>query len=108
MKLNVKESASKSLTSIDKQLTKELKADAIKAGWPRKVVNSLTIKITKLGISVSYPENMDEEVSGLEYGTLTLPPNPVFRKFIDKHKDVVVGNIIDWSLDYLEENGLIP
>lgn len=108
MKLSFVESATKSLSSLDKKLTDALRKDAVRAKWPTSVVSNLTVKTTKAGIAVVYPEDIANVVGDLEYGTMGTSPKSVLRKFVNDHSGSISDNITDWSLNYLEENDIIP
>jgi hypothetical protein len=108
MTLAFKDSAKTSLKDLNKALTTELRSDALAAGWPRELVKSLEVSINKLSIMIDYDERYAVKIEDLEYGTEDTNPSPVFRKFIDKHGDIVTGAVTDWSLNYLMDSGLIP
>lgn len=97
-----------SLTGLDKDLTKELRADAIRAGWPARIAKNLTVVVNKLAITIKYDDRYNQEVDDLEYGTEDLTPNPIFRTFLNKHSDLIDNKVTDWSLDYLINGDIIP
>jgi len=97
-----------SLTGLDKKLTKELRADAVRAGWPAIIVKNLTVVVNKLAITIKYDDRYSQEVNDLEYGTEDMAPNPIFRTFLNKHSGLIDDQVTDWSLDYLMKGDIIP
>jgi hypothetical protein len=97
-----------SLKGLDKSLTTELRADAVKAGWPAKVAKNLTVTVDKLSILIKYPDEYNQQVDDLEYGTEDLTPKPIFRTFLNKHSDLIDNQVSEWSLDYLINGDIIP
>jgi hypothetical protein len=91
------------LSEVNAALTQELKNDALAAGWPVKVVDSLTVTTNNFNIVVNYDEIYDIEIGDLEYGTENSLPKPVFRLFLDKHSTIISDNMADSYLKYLEE-----
>lgn len=94
----------------DKQdaLTKQLQKDAIKLGWPANVARSLSVHISEAGITVEYPESMDDAIGDLEYGGADNSPSVVFRMFDERHRDEILSYITDASVDYLIGKDIIP
>jgi hypothetical protein len=95
MTVNLVDSAIKNLRSVEKDLTKALKLDAKRAGWPANVVNTLNVRVLRNEIVVNYPETYSESVDDLEYGSLEASPKPVFRTFINKHIGKITSNLED-------------
>jgi hypothetical protein len=91
------------LSEINATLTQELRNDALAAGWPSKIVSSLTVTTSNFNIVVNYDQEFDVEIGDLEYGTQDSAPRPVFRLFIDKHSNIISDNVADSYLKYLED-----
>jgi len=91
------------LSEINATLTQELRNDALAAGWPTNVVESLSITANGFSFVVNYGSKYDNEIGDLEYGTQDIAPKPVFRLFIDKHSNIISDNVADSYLKYLED-----
>ena len=65
-------------------LTANLRNYARQAGWPVSIVMQLSVSNERSDgkWSVKYPTAIDNQVIDLEYGTDSVPPNPVIRDFI--------------------------
>ena len=101
-------SLSNALASKERELTKQLQKDAVNLGWPVAVARSLSVKITEAGITVEYPEKMDDAIGDLEYGGTDNGPSVVFRMFDERHRNEILSYITDASVDYLVEKDIIP
>ena len=91
------------LSEVNAVLTQELKNDALAAGWPAKIIQTLTVTTSSLSIVVNYDEAYDVQIGDLEYGSEQSAPKPVFRLFLDKHSNIISDNMADSYLKYLEE-----
>lgn len=68
-------------TSIEEELTLELKALAADQGWPEHLTDVLSIKVLGNKVDVHYPESLADEIELVEYGNQNLPPSSVIRSF---------------------------
>lgn len=68
-------------TSIEDELTTELKVVASAQGWPEHLTDVLSIRVTGKAIDVHYPESLSDEIELLEYGNQNQPPSSVIRHF---------------------------
>lgn len=68
-------------TSIEDELTTELKALAATQGWPEHLTDVLSVRVTGKVIDVHYPESLSDEVELAEYGNQDRPPASVIRHF---------------------------
>jgi hypothetical protein len=98
----------KALTSIAPQLTKQLRVAAKTAGWPEKIIKSISISTNNGQIAVMYPEKLKSDVEDLEYGNGDVPPAPVIRTFVDKNKNFIDGVVAEASIDALFKAGVLP
>lgn len=108
MTIDVTETVIKHLSALDADLTKQLRKEATNANWPASVVKNLSVKTVKTGITISYPQDIEAEVGDLEYGTMNTPPSPVLRKFVVNNSAVISDTMLESSLNYLEDMGVIP
>jgi hypothetical protein len=95
--------ASPLLSEINAPLTQELKNDAIAAGWPAQIVETLTVTTNNFSIVANYDQIYSAQIGDLEYGSQKEGPRPVFRLFLDKHSNIISDNVADSYLKYLEE-----
>lgn len=68
-------------TSIEEELTLELKAMAEAQGWPDHLTDVISVKVLGNKIDVHYPESLSDEVELVEYGYQDRPPQSVIRVF---------------------------
>ena len=101
------DSAVDSLRSIEPKLTKELRAAAIKAGWPKEVARVLKVTVVDDSLSVNYPNKYEDQIGDLEYGTRTIGPKPVFRMFMKKHSKTVADAMEKWVMSQLTKSGAL-
>jgi hypothetical protein len=80
-------------------LNKLLKSTALSAGWPKNLVDNLTVAFDGKALYVNYPEQYAQQVEDLEYGAVGSLPNPAIRPFINRSdsvlKTVFQGKIFD-------------
>lgn len=93
MNIDVANSAVKDLRKLETKLTRDVKVSAVRAGWPKKLVNSLQVKVLTDEIVVTYPDQYADEIEDLEYGTRTTSPRSVFRFFMNKSGAPVADSI---------------
>jgi hypothetical protein len=67
--------------------TTTLKNNALAAGWPEDMVKHLKVVSENGAFSVRYPEEHNQSMLTLEYGTDVIPPSPVIRNFLQRSKD---------------------
>jgi len=89
----VKDAAEKA----SEQLTPMLQQLAIAAGWPADVAFSLSVKPKDGELHVSYPEELDEQINNLEYGTPSSAPASVIRPFVARIGSHI-GNVLEDSV----------
>ena len=99
------DSAVESLRSLEPKLTREVRAAAIKAGWPKEVAKVLSVKVEDDAIDVTYPDKYADQIGDLEYGTRTTGPKPVFRMFAKKHAKTVSEAMEKWVMTQLTKSG---
>lgn len=85
------------------QLTEELRATAKNSGWPKDVIDALTVTFDGSNIIVDYPKQISQLVDNLEYGNGSNLPNSVIRSFIYRSGDTVKSVISDRSVSNLFE-----
>lgn len=98
----------KALTGLEKDLTARIRMDAVKAGWPKKVADSLSVKVSKDEIVAEYPENLTDIIMDLEYGNQSASPKPVFRRFINNNQGLLTDTVVESSIDYLFDEEILP
>lgn len=70
------------LLNKTEDLSGQLQDEATKAGWPIAISTQLGVRVEDGELSVDIPSTIKEQVEILEYGTETVPPNPVIRNFM--------------------------
>lgn len=104
----INDALSSSLKNLAKPLTESIRKDALIAGWPLFLANSLSVRVDRNSLAVEYPEDLAEKIEDLEYGNGTSTPRPVLRKFASKHKLKLKNDITEASAEWLFEEGILP
>jgi hypothetical protein len=89
----VKDVAEKAST----RLTPMLQQFALAAGWPSNVALNLSVDTRGSELHVSYPNELDDQVNNLEYGTPGSAPTSVIRPFVARMGNSM-GNILEESV----------
>lgn len=59
----------------------KLREHAEKAGWPKDIINKLSMTYDQKHHQIVYPEELESQIKDLEYGTLESSPMPALRTF---------------------------
>lgn len=86
------------------QLTQELKDTATASGWPKTVIDVLSVSFDGSNITVEYPPQMARIIDDLEYGNASDLPNSVIRSFIYRSGDTVKSVLANRSVSNLFES----
>ena len=93
---NISNSAIKHLKTTEASLTRSLRRDAINAGWPKDIAKKLSIQVNADDVSVIYPEDAEESIGDLEYGSAGESARPVLRMFVRRHQTEISNELEDW------------
>jgi len=73
----------------EKRLTSKLRRHAYESGWPAKLSRVLEVKHLDNGdFIIQYPNNLEEQILGIEYGTQDTPPNPAMLRVSNRADDI--------------------
>lgn len=81
------------ISEVISPLTYQLRARATSAGWPTDVIEKIYIVDSNGSLVVHVPEDIEEAVLDLEYGTIGKMPSPVIRPFIYKYAPEVATSV---------------
>jgi hypothetical protein len=81
---SLKSSIHSTLSQTAVPLTKELRSAALKSGWPKEAVRSLSVHFNEGEFAIKYPDHVKGLVEDLEYGTEDTPPSAVIRQFSNR------------------------
>lgn len=70
-----------SLVQTSKELTRQVRTLATRAGWPDGVCDALSVVYRGGAFAVTYPETLQATIDILETGTQDKPPTAVLRRF---------------------------
>ena len=87
-------------------LTEELQKMAKSSGWPSAIAASLAVEEQNHDISITYPEQVEDEIQKLEYGDGIMPPRSVLRPFIYRFSPKATEKIADTTLQMFMEGEL--
>lgn len=62
-------------------LTISLRRSAAASGWPKELVNQLSVNLVKDKVIIDYPEESKSEIDAWEYGNEMRRPTAVLRRF---------------------------
>jgi hypothetical protein len=65
-------------------LTISLRRSAAASGWPKELVNQLSVNLVKDRVIIDYPEDIKSDIDSWEYGTERRRPTAVLRKFAER------------------------
>ncbi len=65
------------------ETTKALHKYCLDNGWPAEVVNNLSIINNSSEYTIHYPSYLAPKVNDLEFGTQSISPSGVLRRFLD-------------------------
>ena len=86
-------------------LEQNLRLAADAGGWPDEIIKELSVKFDEGSLSVAWPENLEQTIQDLEYGSKG-NSQPVLRGFIyrtDSHiKSVLANQTVDLLMQYEE------
>jgi len=84
-------------------LEQNLRLAADAGGWPDDIIKELSVKFDEGALSVAWPENLEQTIQDLEYGSKG-NSQPVLRGFIyraDSHiKSVLANQTVDLLMQY--------
>ncbi len=103
MKVSISNSAVNEFRKLEPKLTRDIKTQALRAGWSKDAVKSLKVKVLSDDIVVTYSASDAEIIENLEYGTRTTAPRAVFRTFNSKHSGEIVDAVERWAMGTLAE-----
>jgi len=66
---------------ITEAYSQRLKDHALDYDWPVDLVKNLKIVHNNGEHQISYPQDLEDEILTLEYGTQSVPPSPALRTF---------------------------
>ena len=64
------------------EYTSKLRSHATSYGWPEEITNNIKISHDGERNAISYPQQLEDAVLTLEYGTQKIPPSPALRTFV--------------------------
>jgi hypothetical protein len=88
------------------KLTPVLRDMAFRAEWPPEIIIQLKVDAVDTNLVISYPENLEEQINNLEYGTEYSPAKPVIRAFTYRYAEELEEEISDTLGDILIEMGV--
>lgn len=88
------------------RLTSSLRDMAYRAEWPTDVIVQLVIKSEDSNLFIYYPEELEEQINNLEYGTPNQAPQSVFRPFIARFASELEQDVSEGIIDTLAFMGV--
>lgn len=81
MKTDIQSSILEDVRKTLGPLTTSLRRSAAASGWPKELVNQLSVNLVKGKVIIDYPEDIKSQVDDWEYGLEHRRPTAVLRKF---------------------------
>ena len=87
-------------------LEENLRLAADAGGWSDEIISKLSVEYKDGALSITYPDELEQQIQDLEYGSEGIPPRPVIRSFIYRAdpyiKSVLANQTIDLLMQYEE------
>ena len=68
--------------AVTEQYAAKLRDHAQSYGWPDEISSQLSMSYDGSNHSITYPEDIADDILTLEYGTQDIPPSPALRTFM--------------------------
>jgi len=90
---------------LSKKMTIKLRNAALNAAWPSMIVSNMSVVVKDSKLVIDYPEDLQEEINDLEFGTGPTPPASVIRPFLNR-TDEYISEIFGTDLidEFLSED----
>jgi len=89
-----------------RKLTPVLRNMASSAEWPGEIVIQLSVQSEGPNLVVAYPEDLEEQINELEYGSENTPARPAIRPFTYRYSKQLEAEISETVIDILGEMGV--
>jgi hypothetical protein len=93
--------------NVEGPLTASLRDKAYKAEWPPEIIIQLSVKAKDGALYIDYPEDLDEQINTLEYGSEGISPQAVFRPFMSRYASTMENDFSNSVVDVLAEIGAL-
>ena len=94
-------------TNVEGPLTADLRDKAYKAEWPSDIIIQLSVKAKEGALYIEYPDELDERINNLEYGSEGVSPQAVFRPFMSRYATHMESDFSNSVVDVLAEIGAL-
>lgn len=65
-------------------LSSDLRRSAASAGWPADLVNTMKVELKNNAVTVTYPDELRNQIHDFEYGNERRRPTAVIRRFMNR------------------------
>jgi hypothetical protein len=89
------------------KLTPVLRDMAFRAEWPSDIIIQLKVDAVDANLVVSYPEELEERINNLEYGSEDSSATPVIRPFTYRFSKNLEQEVSDTLANILAEMGVL-
>jgi hypothetical protein len=89
------------------KLTPVLRDMAFRAEWPSDIIIQLNVEAVDSDLVVSYPDDLEERINDLEYGSEESPASPVIRPFTYRFSKELEREVSETLVDILDEMGVL-
>jgi hypothetical protein len=89
------------------KLTPVLRDMAFRAEWPSDIIIQLRVDAVDADLVVAYPEDLDDRINDLEYGTESTPASPVIRPFTYRFSKELEQEVSETLTDILYRMGAL-
>jgi hypothetical protein len=93
--------------NVEGPLTASLRDKAYKAEWPSDVIIQLNVKAKDGALYIDYPDELDERINNLEYGSEGVSPQAVLRPFMSRYASHMEEEFSNSVVDVLAEIGAL-
>jgi hypothetical protein len=93
--------------NVEGPLTASLRDRAYRAEWPSDVIIQLNVKAKDGALYIDYPDELDERINNLEYGSEGVSPQAVLRPFMSRYASHMEEDFSNSVVDVLAEIGAL-
>ena len=107
MNASLKNAAIAVTKNVEGPLTASLRDRAYRAEWPSDVIIQLNVKAKDGALYIDYPDELDERINNLEYGSEGVSPQAVLRPFMSRYASHMEEDFSNSVVDVLAEIGAL-
>lgn len=89
-------------------INKNFFAQGERHGWPEGVMKQVSVFTDETGVHLSYDENLEQQISTLEYGGLGQPAKAAIRNFTADLDRMIANILAKRGAEAMFARGILP